>query len=218
MGEISQLLFPERCVGCSQSHGLLCKRCSREWGFSIRNSIDCVPLISTSYYSLSISHIILRAKENNDSRARRVLANAIAIHITQPRILIPIPSSPANNRRRGYDHSLLLAKEVARLSGSKVWPALRIIRKVRDQTQLAHAKRFINLSGSYALDPSILKGNEFGREVVLIDDLVTTGASMREAIRALSVSGEFGEGKIRPIQAISACIATHNLPNTISPY
>lgn len=210
MGEILQLLFPERCVGCSRSAGLLCARCSREWGKSISNTIHGVPLISSAYYSQQVAQIVLRAKENNDSRARRILANAIANHIQKPQLILPIPSSALNTRRRGFDHSLLLAQEVARLTGSTVWSGLVVNRRIKDQTRLSHAKRFINLSGSYSLK----EGNVSNFPVVLIDDLVTTGASMKEAIRVLH--SEKGS-ESRTIRAISACIASHHLPNTISP-
>ncbi len=209
MGEILQLLYPERCVGCSGSSGLLCKQCSREWSRPIHNRIENIPLVSSAYYSRSISHIVLRAKENNDSRARRVLANSIATFIENESIVIPIPSSKSSNRRRGYDHALLLAREVARLCESTVWNGLYVTRRVKDQTALSHAQRFTNLSGSYALSQQII-GNAPSQKIVLIDDLVTTGASLREALRVLRGA------EIAPKAAISACIATHHLPNTIS--
>ena len=213
MGEILQLLFPERCVGCGHAHALLCKRCSREWGYPITNTIEDVPLISSAFYSESISHIVLKAKENNDRRCRRILANAIASHISETETLIPIPSSPSSIRRRGFDHALLLAEEVARLTGSSLWHGLRVNRKIQDQTKLNHSARFANLSGAYSF-LSVNSGNELPPNVVVIDDLVTTGASMREAIRVLR--SEKG-AEMRPIKAISACIASHHLPNTISP-
>jgi ComF family protein len=209
MGEIWQLLFSDRCVGCALAKGILCDVCAQEWNRSIRNMIDGTPLISSALYSPSISQIVLRAKENNDSRARRVIANQIALHILQPSIIVPIPSSASNNRRRGFDHSFLLAKEVARLTDGIVWQALSVTRRIKDQAKLSHGERFTNLTGSYRLTT----GNAFHPRIVLIDDLVTTGASMREAIRAMrSQKGS----ETRLIRAVSACIATHHLPNTIS--
>ena len=207
MGEIAQLLFPQRCVGCSRSSGLLCRKCAGEWSKPIKKIVGGIELTSSAYYSLSISHIILKAKENNDSRSRLVLANAIASHIRESSLIVPIPSSSSAIRRRGFDHAFLLAKEVARVSGGHVWHPLHVIRRVKDQTQLTHQERLTNLAGSYALR----SGNAPGEKIVLIDDLVTTGASLREAIRALH------EAQIQPIQAISACIASYHLPNTISP-
>ena len=204
-----QLLFPERCVGCSRTSNLgalLCRKCSEEWKRPIHNKIEGVPLVASAYYSLSISHIVLKAKENNDSRARRVLATFIAEQINAPHILLPIPSSAAANRRRGFDHAFLLAKEVAQLTGSQVWQGLRTNRKVKDQTKLRHDQRFINLAGAY----SLTGGNQPSGALVVIDDLVTSGASLREALRALK------SAQIAPIAAICACIATHHLPNTIS--
>lgn len=207
MGEISQLLFPELCVGCGQHKGLLCKRCSWEWsGSPIKNHINRIPLTSASYYSHSISKIILRAKEDNDRRARLLIANSIAQFIPTAMTIIPIPSRKAALRRRGFDHSFLLAREVARLSGGGAMRILKVNRNIRDQTSVPHEERFGNLSGAY----SAKSGNQPSHSVVLIDDLVTTGSSMREAIRALEDAG------IKPSMLISACIASHQLPNTIS--
>ena len=207
MGEISQLLFPELCVGCGQGKGLLCKLCAAEWsGRPIANHIDGIQLLSASYYSHSISKIILRAKEDNDRRARLLIANSISQFVAEPMNIIPIPSRKAALRRRGFDHSYLLAQEVARLSGGIVQRILKVGRPIRDQTSVSHEERFANLSGAY----SAKSGNQPTRPVVLIDDLVTTGSSMREAIRALKDAG------IKPSLLISACIASHQLPNTIS--
>ncbi|MEN9324327.1 MAG: hypothetical protein RL414_81 [Actinomycetota bacterium] len=151
--------------------------------------------------------MVIRAKEDNDRRARLVLANAIAAHIDHPSLLVPIPSRKSALRRRGYDHSYLLSKEVARLTGSRSQRILSVNRAIRDQTTVAHDERFTNISGAYSVHP----GNVGPEPVVLIDDLVTTGSSMREAIRALKSAGT------APVLLISACIASHRLPNTISP-
>jgi ComF family protein len=207
MGEISQLLFPERCVGCSRFTCLLCNECKVEWSGKFVNVIEGLSLISSALYSSNISRIVLRAKENYDSRARTILARAIATHIVEASTLIPIPSSKSAIRRRGYDHALLLAQEVSRLTGSRVWPGLLVNRRIKDQTLLGHTQRFANLAGAY----SLRGGNYFPQSVVLIDDLVTSGASMREALRTLRAA------EISPLQAISACISSPHLPNTIRP-
>ncbi len=192
MGELLELLFPsEKTV---------------EWTSVIKNTFNGIPLFSSSYYCAQNMKIILGAKEDNDLRARKILARAIALHIEEPSLIVPIPSSPRANRSRGYDHSALLAKEVAKLTGGVIGQILKVNRKIKDQTRLDSASRFINLSGAY----SLIAGNYPGERVVLIDDLVTTGASMLEAIRVLGGAG------LTPNRAVSACIATHHLPNTIS--
>jgi predicted amidophosphoribosyltransferase len=163
-------------------------------------------LTSACYYSHSISKIILRAKEDNDRRARLLIANSIAQFISAPMTIVPIPSRKAALRRRGFDHSYLLAREVARLSDGNAMRILKVNRSIRDQTSVSNEDRYANLAGAY----SAKCGNQPPSPVVLMDDLVTTGSSMREAIRALEDAG------IRPSMLISACIASHQLPNTIS--
>jgi predicted amidophosphoribosyltransferase len=201
MGEISSLLFPQQSTNFSL-----------DWSKRIKNSICGTPLFSSSYYSTSNLKVILRAKENNDSRARMVLARAIALHIEEPCILIPIPSSAAANRRRGYDHSALLAQEVSKLTNGSVWQALRVNRRVADQTKLNHQDRFTNLAGAYSFIPGNYSAGGIVpfNKLVLVDDLVTTGASIAQAIKVLEGA------ELTLNRAISACIATHHLPNTIS--
>ncbi len=208
MREIFQLLFPEGCAGCFKSGEAFCPSCSQEWKSTIRTSIDGIDVTASALYSTSVAHIVLSAKEDNNRQSRMILAEAISRHIDPRSTLIPIPSSTAANRRRGYDHALLLTEAVAGLTSCRVWPALRANRRVKDQSGLSPAERFSNLHGAY----SFHDGNAPRGSIVLIDDLVTTGASLREASRALHSAG------IRPSGAVCACIASHRLPNTIAPY
>lgn len=143
----------------------------------------------------------MRAKEDNDKRAREILATAIRRFIPINATVAPIPSSESSIRRRGYDHSLLLARMIDRSAQH----LLHVNRKIADQTQLTHAERHANLKGAYSA------GNYFFPRVVLIDDVITSGSSIREAIRALR------EVKITPEAVISAGLATHPIPNTITP-
>jgi predicted amidophosphoribosyltransferase len=105
-----------------------------------------------------------------------------------------------------------------------VWSALAVNRKIKDQTRLSHQKRFNNLEGAYSINDSINysanPGNGSESNLVVIDDLVTSGASLREAVRVLRADKRFAAGigrNSRQISAVSACVATHHLPNTITP-
>ena len=113
----------------------------------------------------------------------------------RPIQLIPIPSPQRNNRTRGYFH----LRKVARLMQVKVnfLELLEITRSVSDQSTLNSRQRSSNLAGAYQVRPGIRM--ESGGAVVIFDDLITTGSSLREAVRALKVA------KISPEFAISAC-------------
>lgn len=104
-------------------------------------------------------------------------------------LLVPVPSAPRAVRARGHDPALRIARAAAgvlRRQGvpASVLPALRQRRKVADQSELDARQRLANLAGALAVAPGcgrLLRGGQ----VVLVDDLMTTGASLAEAARAV---------------------------------
>lgn len=112
-------------------------------------------------------------------------------------LLVPVPSAAANRRRRGADLVTALARRAAaelRRSAAvapgdlQVTPVLRHTRKVADQAGLGAAARAGNLSGALAV-PAALSVAVAGRCCLLVDDVVTTGATLAEAARALAGAG-----------------------------
>jgi predicted amidophosphoribosyltransferase len=105
-------------------------------------------------------------------------------------VLVPVPSSPAAVRARGYDATYAMARRAAQ-GGAGGHPAaarqlLRLTRRVQDQAGLGATERRQNLSGSLRASTTGLKP---GSAVVVVDDVVTTGASLCEATRALRAAG-----------------------------
>jgi len=112
---------------------------------------------------------------------------------TKPLLLVPAPSRPSANRTRGFQPAELLAKEVARHLRalgveSRVLNCLAVPNGVGDQSLLSAAEREVNLAGRVRVRPSELFGVERGR-VVLLDDIVTTGATLRGMEEALVGEG-----------------------------
>lgn len=113
-------------------------------------------------------------------------------------VLVPVPSAGAAVRARGHDPVLRLARAAAgvlRAQGlvARSAPVLRLRGAVRDQAGLDAAERFANLSGALEvrprcevlLRPATRTGRSEGTVLVLVDDLMTTGATITEAARAL---------------------------------
>lgn len=102
-------------------------------------------------------------------------------------LLVPVPLHRARRRERGFNQSRLLARDLARLRGMAVLDgALVKIRNVPAQAGLRAAERERNVVGAYAVRrPEKVRG----RTVVLVDDVTTTGATLRECARVISEAG-----------------------------
>jgi predicted amidophosphoribosyltransferase len=125
-----------------------------------------------------------------------------------PVLLVPIPTAPGNRRRRGADlvRDLTAAAARAATAGGawpgappRVAPALTHVRRVRDQSGLGAEARRVNIHGALSVTRR-WSDRVNGRRVVLVDDIVTTGATMAEAARALAVAGAL------PVGACCLCV------------
>jgi predicted amidophosphoribosyltransferase len=106
-----------------------------------------------------------------------------------PVTLVPAPSARASARRRGHDPLLRIARQtgvVLRGAGRDcaVIPAIRYSRRVADQAGLGREARMTNLHESMTVRGEAL-ASLVGRHVVIVDDVVTTGATIGEVARAL---------------------------------
>jgi ComF family protein len=106
-----------------------------------------------------------------------------------PSLVVPMPLGPARLRERGYNQAWELASRVARRLGLARDACL--LARVQDtprQMSLPPAQRFTNVRGSFAVVPKALPRMQ-GRDVALVDDVMTTGATAREAARTLLDAG-----------------------------
>jgi competence protein ComFC len=102
-------------------------------------------------------------------------------------LLVPVPLHPSRRRERGFNQSKLLARELARLKGLDVLDGSLVkVRNAPAQAGLRAAERERNVVGAYAVRrPSRLRG----RTLVLVDDVTTTGATLRACARVLKAAG-----------------------------
>jgi predicted amidophosphoribosyltransferase len=87
--------------------------------------------------------------------------------------------------RRGFDPAVLLGRELARRLGVPFERGLRMRRSTRPQKSLTAAQRRENLRGAFRLRSRGMRG----RNILLVDDIATTGATLREASRVLVGAG-----------------------------
>jgi ComF family protein len=103
----------------------------------------------------------------------------------RPDLVVPVPLHPVRRRERGYDQAAALAEAFAARAGTPVVPALARARATRQQARLPAAARRANVAGAFALvAPAVVRG----RTVALVDDVVTTGATVDAAAAALAAA------------------------------
>lgn len=122
------------------------------------------------------------------------LARIAGLDGSEPLVLVPVPSAPTALRRRGFDATGALARSAAKTLRSchsrvRVIDALAQRRGRRDQAGLDAAARQANLRGGLRLSRHPGRRLDSAAYVLVIDDLVTTGASLTEAARVLRAGG-----------------------------
>ena len=205
--ELSHLIFPTRCFGCNALGVSICTSCRREWiPHYYKTHADELRIHSAVMYSSTASKIILASKENGLQGADDLLISAI-IHVLDKAqlsngffTLVPVPSSRQSQRRRGRSFIVDLTQSISRITGLTVNDCLEVSRRVSDQSGLTKVQRITNMKGAFSLKSgAILRG-----DAILIDDVVTTGATLREAARALNSQGFHAFGSVC---AVTACVA-----------
>ena len=207
ISDLKYLLFPTRCFGCRDLGYSICSNCRKLWNPHIyRSTIVDLAVYSAVPYSPVAKNILLAAKEQSIKSADQLVRSAMAASLQvlfqkyPNSALVPIPSAPASNRRRGRDFINEMAIFVAKDMGVGVLPLLEQQRLVRDQSKLNIASRRENLAMALSIKPQ-LRGNYSSESVVILDDLVTTGSTINEANRALTKAG------FKVQAAATACVA-----------
>lgn len=159
------------------------------------------PTVAAGPYAGPVRPVVLAFKEHGRAELARPLGAALALAVTvlltglrdapgRPVLLVPVPSSAAAVQRRGRDHVRELAcSAAAELCAAgvpaRLLPVLRRTRGTRDSAGLDAGERRRNLAGRFRLRAA--RGASLsGGTLVLVDDVVTSGATLTEAARALA--------------------------------
>lgn len=200
------LVLPAECAGCARAGAPWCARCAQDLAAArfpaARHTPPepcppgMPPVVAAGRYTGSLRGAIVAVKDGGRADVRPLLAPLLAGSIRvagaghSGLVLVPMPSSRTAVRRRGEASVALLARRAQELLDCPhvVVPALAPARRLADQAGLGSAARKANLLGAYVV-PSQWQGVIRGRDVLLVDDVVTTGATLTEGARALRAAG-----------------------------
>ncbi|CAH0134925.1 MULTISPECIES: phosphoribosyltransferase family protein [unclassified Microbacterium] len=186
--EIAAFVLAGCCAGCDAPGTLLCDECRAALTAEpVHTSTpDGMPVISALAFDGIVARCIRRVKEDGETLLARPLGAALAdaaaglLAVHPNALLVPVPTSAASFRRRGYRVPDLLLRR-AGLAPARL---LRPTRRTRDQRDLDVEERRRNVTGSMRARHARDAG-----DVVVVDDVVTTGSTLDEAARALTAAG-----------------------------
>jgi predicted amidophosphoribosyltransferase len=109
--------------------------------------------------------------------------------ISTPDFVSYVPMHRAKERKRGYNQARLLGEGVAESTG---WPLSDLLMKTTasdTQTRRTRIERYLNLARGFALNPVLDKNSIKGKHVLVVDDVLTTGATLEQACQPLVEAG-----------------------------
>ena len=189
LSEASDLLLPVSCAGCGEAGAPLCGPCRAAVAPAVRvRRLDVrLDVVSGLAFDGEAAEVLRAFKENGRTALARALAPAMRAALVASAVrsgtlvdAVPVPASDASLRRRGYRPVELLMHH----AGVAPSRELRWARQTDDQRVLGREQRAANRRDSLRARRRL-----DGRDVVVVDDVVTTGATLREARRALAAAG-----------------------------
>ena len=196
---LMNLLFPPKCILCGRllekREQDLCRECrcdSPEYPFRKENIQFLDSFTAVWYYEGSVRKSLLRYKFYNsrsfaDGYGRLLAMKLLQTHPDGFDCLTWVPVSRLRKFRRGFDQVELLAKAVGRELGMTPVPLLKKVRHNRPQSGISDAsKRRANVLGAYR---EVNREAISGKRILLLDDILTTGATAGECARVLLTAG-----------------------------
>ena len=193
------LLFPPKCILCGQllrkQEQDLCRQCrvdSPEYPIRKEQLQFLDSFTAVWYYEGNVRRSLLRYKFYGARSLSQGYGRLLAMRLLQSHpegfdCLTWVPVSPLRKLRRGYDQVELLAEAVGRELGMKPIPLLKKVRHNRPQSGLTDpSRRRANVLGAYR---EISREAVAGQRILLLDDILTTGATAGECARILLTAG-----------------------------
>ena len=186
--KILAVLFPQKCLGCKKENEILCPDCLGKINRPDTPYLNGIH-IAANYQDLVLKKALWMLKYQGVKQLAKPLAKLILERVwkkleTENWLIVPIPLSKNKLRRRGYNQAELIARELSANVRADI-----LFKKFHTKSQVEvknREERLANIIGSFEIkNPEKIKG----KKIILIDDVYTTGATMREAKKILISAG-----------------------------
>lgn len=199
---LRDILFPIECLGCQKPGAWVCQSCFRKLqtgspthrlAINQTGSLDQI-YIAGDYDDPLLAELIKKYKYNFITDLEKPLSDFLAFYwagqiAIKPELgqatLVPVPLSKKRERWRGFNQADLLANSLSVKLGLKKTGALKRLKNARPQSSLSGRDRLENIKGAFKVNGQF----PVPRQIILVDDVVTTGATLEEAAATLKAAG-----------------------------
>src|SRR5437588_289491 len=209
------ILFPPQCAGCKRGGTVLCSSCMAQFvpvmpplcqrcgaplstlGLCQRcqyHPLGLSGLRAVSTYQEPLRSCIHALKYDGNTRLAEplggLLAQAFSYYGLQADAIIPVPLHSERQKQRGYNHAHLLAEVcAAQVNVSLLEDMVIRYRATPAQVGLTASERLQNVAGAFRCSRAFATGALYGRRILIIDDVYTTGATLEACAEPLFAVG-----------------------------
>jgi ComF family protein len=194
LGALLELVAPARCAGCgASSREPFCARCGPVAPAAVEE-LDGHPLITLGSYESPLKEAISRFKFGGHPELAGPLSSLLdseltALNLRADDAFVPVPLHARRLAERGYNQSALLARALAKRHRTAFAPRLlERVRETEQQARLSRDDRSRNVHDAFRLRTPHARAKMSGR-VILVDDVVTTGATLSACLTKLEEGG-----------------------------
>lgn len=194
---LGRILFPPVCANCGRLGHLLCPNCWTELDFfdQSANFQSLAPQLTTlrvlGNYQPPLSTLIKNLKYQQIKPLAQLLGQLLFLFGSWPtdiNYVTFVPTSSDRLKWRGYNQTELICREFSRLTKLPIWSGCQKTRATINQAKLTGAARATNLNQAFALKPAASRLIT-NCHLLIIDDVTTTGATLRELSQLLLAAG-----------------------------
>ena len=193
-------LFPPHCPLCAKplEKPGICAICSDKTGCripgpAVKFSLDGIEVFVLESFNDQVRQLIHLLKYQRKTMPARLLGEALGLSLMETAqwqgewTVVPVPLHPARQRERGYNQSAVIARALSNKMGFRTNPnMLKRLRQTKTQTELNREERLQNVAGAFCLGRGT---SVLGIQVLLVDDVITTGATACSCARILLEEG-----------------------------